>query len=79
MDGEAVSYRPGQGVVWHAANQAGDPLISADHVRVVRNLLRTAVEERSPERVRQALAMLETALGPDVAPLPRLELVDDRG
>ena len=66
----AVSYRPNRGEVTHLATQTGEPTVLWFELERVRDNLRGALVEQSPERVRAALRSLANAMGPDV---PQLE------
>jgi hypothetical protein len=77
-DGETVSFRRDVGVVWHVASQDGEPLVKADEVEQARDVLRRALQERSPERAREALQLLDQVLGPDVLSLPRFRITTPR-
>ena len=74
-EAEVVSFRAATGVVARLATQCGDPLVERAPVDGARDVLRAAIDARSPELVRQALEALESALGPEVPPLPRLRFI----
>ena len=75
-DGEAVFFRSGPGLRTFHATQDGAPTVCLDRLTPVRTLLRDALAERSPEKVRAALAELDEALGPDVPPLAPFTFTD---
>jgi hypothetical protein len=75
FDGESVSFRPDLGVLVHTATQDGCPTVPLDALIEVRALLRAALVERSPEKVRSALAALDKVMGPDIPPLPPLRFI----
>ena len=74
FDGMAVSYRPTIGEVTHLATQTGEPTVLRFELQRVRDNLRAALVEQSPERVRTALKALENAMGPDVPQLEPLRI-----
>lgn len=76
FDGEVVSFRPGVGLVTHTATQDGSPTVMLDKLLPVRELLLSALAERSPEKVRAALAALDAAIGPAVPTLSPLIITD---
>ncbi len=76
FDGTLVSFRPAIGKIEHTATQDGNPTVRLAELERVRELLRAALAERSPERVRAALAALDQAMGPEVSPLEPFKMID---
>ncbi len=69
FDGLAASFRSGTGEVEHTATQNGDPTVRLAELERIREFLRAALAERSPEKVRGALAALDEVMGPEIPPL----------
>lgn len=76
FDGTLTSFRPTLGTVERTATQDGDPTVRLVEVERVRELLRAALTERSPEKVRGALTALDEAMGPEIPPLDPFVIVD---
>lgn len=77
LDGEYVRYRPETGYTSGLADQTGEPVIVAAEVECARVLLRGALEQQSPELVRQALAAIDRIVGPAVPALAPFVIVSE--